>query len=104
MRNTVISNYNSSTVEQAMYNSETKELTVYFKNGAYVYHNVSQSDFEAFDQAQSQGQALNEYIKPKYTYTQLKEDVSDNVRTDLNKSENVSDLGTNPGNVNQLNS
>lgn len=103
MRNTITSNYNSSTVEKALYNTTTKELTVYFKNGTYVYHNVSQSDFEAFDQAQSQGQALNEYIKPKYTYTQLKEDVSDNVRSDLNASEDISDLGTSPGN-NQINS
>lgn len=74
MITSTISHYNSSTLKSAAYNYEHKTLTVHFNHASYVYHNVEAQDFEAFNTAESQGKALNEFIKPKYEFDKIHED------------------------------
>lgn len=68
------SHYDSSTIVSASYNYKHKTLTVHFKHATYLYTGVSHSDFEAFNQADSQGRALNEVIKGKYDYEKINEE------------------------------
>jgi len=70
------SQYDSSTLTSAAYNYEHKTLTVHFNHASYVYHGVEAADFEAFNSAQSQGKALNEYIKGKYEFEKINEVVT----------------------------
>ena len=49
----------------------TKTLIVNFNHASYLYNGVSRSDFESFNNAESQGKALNEFIKGKYDYDKL---------------------------------
>ena len=65
--------YNSSTVQSSSYNYEHKTLTVHFNHATYVYENVEVVDYLAFANAQSQGVALNETIKGKYTFQKINE-------------------------------
>lgn len=65
------SHYDSSTVKSAAYNYEHKTLTVHFSHATYVYRGVVASDFESFNSAQSQGKALNEFIKGKYEFEKI---------------------------------
>lgn len=64
--------YDSSTVESSIYDFKTKELIVLFKHASYAYQNVKTEDYLAFRDAESQGKALNQYIK-QYKYTKLEE-------------------------------
>lgn len=73
MIKTTISQYDSSTIKSAAYNYEHKTLTVHFNHASYLYSNVEASDFEAFNSAQSQGKALNEFIKGKYEFNKIHE-------------------------------
>ena len=66
MITSTISQYDSSTLKSAAYNYKHKTLTVHFNHASYLYNGVSRSDFESFNQAESQGKALNEFIKGKY--------------------------------------
>ena len=68
------SNYDSSTILSAAYNYKHKTLTVHFNHASYLYTGVSHSDFEAFNQADSQGRALNELIKGKYEYEKINQE------------------------------
>lgn len=64
--------YDSSTVEGSTYDFKTKELLVTFKHATYAYHEVKEEDYLSFRDAESQGKALNKYIKP-YKYTKFEE-------------------------------
>ena len=68
------SNYDSSTILSAAYNYKHKTLTIHFKHATYLYTGVDSADFQAFNQADSQGKALNEFIKGKYEYHKINED------------------------------
>ena len=63
--------YDSSTLTSAEYNYKTKTLIVNFNHASYLYNDVEHADFEAFNQADSQGKALNQFIKGKYEYDKL---------------------------------
>lgn len=65
------SNYNSSTVKSAAYNVEHKTLTVHFNHASYLYKDVELTDWNLFNMADSQGKALNEFIKPKYEFEKI---------------------------------
>lgn len=69
------SQYDSSTLKAASYNYKHKTLTVHFNHATYVYNGVSRSDFESFNSAESQGKALNEFIKGKYDFEKLNESI-----------------------------
>ena len=49
-------------------------LTVHFNHATYVYQNVTVEDYNKFANADSQGRALNEFIKGKYTFAKINED------------------------------
>ena len=74
MITSTISQYDSSTLTSAAYNYKHKTLTVHFNHASYLYIGVSHSDFEAFNKADSQGKALNEFIKGKYEYEKINEE------------------------------
>ena len=62
--------YDSSTVEGSTYDFKTGELIVTFKHAAYSYSNVNVEDYEKFRDAESQGRAINQFIKG-YNYEKL---------------------------------
>ena len=66
-------NYDSSTVKSSSYNYEHKILTVHFSYATYVYSDVDVLDYTNFATANSQGQALNTFIKGKYNFEKLGE-------------------------------
>ena len=65
--------YNSSTVKSSTYNHEHKTLMVHFSHASYLYEGVSVEDYNNFATADSQGRALNDFIKPKYNGTKINE-------------------------------
>ena len=69
-----ICQFDSSTIKSAAYNYKHKTLTVHFNHATYLYSGVDRVDFEAFSQADSQGRALNEFIKGKYDYEKINTD------------------------------
>jgi hypothetical protein len=71
-----ISHYDSSTLTSAAYNFKHKTLTVHFNHASYVYSDVSVQDWISFNSAESQGKALNEFIKDKYEYEKLHDDAT----------------------------
>jgi len=73
MITTTHSNYNSSTVKSATYNVEHKTLTVHFSHATYVYEGVELTDWNLFNMADSQGKALNQFIKGKYEFNKINE-------------------------------
>lgn len=66
-------NYNSSTVTRSCYFFDSKELYVEFNQTTYLYKNVSLADYKAFAMAESQGKALNKFIKGKYNYEKVED-------------------------------
>ena len=55
----------SSNIDEVAYNPTTQELLVVFKSGdAYVYSEVSSSEWKGLENASSHGQYLNQTIKP----------------------------------------
>jgi len=72
MINTQSNLYKSSTVEGSTYDFNTKELIVTFKHATYIYYEVKEEDYVAFRDAESQGKALNKYIKG-YSYEKFEE-------------------------------
>jgi len=74
MKTSTSSTYDSSTVVSASYNYQFKTLAVKFNDSTYVYLDVEPADFETFNNAESQGIALNEVIKPKYQFNKLSVD------------------------------
>ena len=75
----ITSHYDSSTLTSAEYDYKRKTLVVNFNHASYLYTGVSHSDFESFNNAKSQGKALNEFIKGKYEYDKL---VDENSKTE----------------------
>lgn len=75
MITTTHSHYNSSTIKSATYNVEHKTLTINFNHATYIYSDVELADWNLFNMADSQGRALNEFIKPKYTFEKINSDV-----------------------------
>jgi hypothetical protein len=65
--------YNSSTVKSSSYNYKHLTLEVYFSHATYVYSGVSEKDYINFSIAESQGKALNSFIKDKYDFQKLHE-------------------------------
>tara|TARA_B100001287_G_C22349921_1_gene374684 strand:- start:204 stop:428 length:225 start_codon:yes stop_codon:yes gene_type:complete len=64
--------YESSTISSSQYEHKKNVLLVIFKSGStYVYKDVDYINYEKFASAESQGKALNEFIKPNYEYTLL---------------------------------
>jgi len=68
------SQYDSSTLTSASYNYKHKTLTVHFNHASYLYKEVEPADFEKFNSADSQGKALNEFIKGKYEFEKVNDD------------------------------
>lgn len=62
------SHYTSSTINSATYNFTDKTLTVVFKWATYTYEAVDVESWNNFNLADSQGKALNEFIKGKFEY------------------------------------
>ena len=63
----------SDYIEQVKYNSDTGQLTVYFKRGKKTVYNYSQVPVEVFAQlkvASSAGQFFRENIRDKYKGSQ----------------------------------
>ena len=81
--------YDSSTLTSAEYNYKTKSLIVNFNHASYLYEGVEHADFEAFNQADSQGKALNQFIKGKYEYDKL---VDENIDTKYPKGSLLNEL------------
>tara|TARA_R110000772_G_scaffold65904_5_gene147090 strand:+ start:1702 stop:1944 length:243 start_codon:yes stop_codon:yes gene_type:complete len=67
--------YDSSTVEASSYNYKEQILTVLFNHATYIYYNVDVSTYNNFATATSQGRALNEFIKGKFKFDKVNEDV-----------------------------
>jgi len=66
--------YDSSTVEASSYNHKEQILTVLFNHATYVYYNVDVEAYNNFSTANSQGRALNEFIKGKFKFEKINED------------------------------
>jgi len=69
------SHYKSSTINSATYNFTDKTLTVVFKWATYVYEAVDLDAWNKFNSADSQGKALNDYIKGEFEYAKYEERV-----------------------------
>ena len=67
------SHYTSSTINSATYNFTDKTLTVVFKWATYVYEAVDVATWVNFNSADSQGKALNDYIKGEFEYAKYEE-------------------------------
>jgi len=72
MINVQTNTFKSSTVEASTYDFNTKQLIVSFKHASYVYEDVKEEDYIAFRDAESQGKALNKFIKG-YSYEKLED-------------------------------
>ena len=69
------SHYTSSTINSATYNFTDKTLTVVFKWATYVYEAVDAASWAKFNSADSQGKALNEFIKGEFEYAKYEEKI-----------------------------
>ena len=75
MITSITSHYKSSTIDSATYNITDKTLTVVFKWATYVYEAVDVATWDKFNSADSQGKALNEFIKGEFEYAKYEEKV-----------------------------
>ena len=71
MIKSTISHYDSSTLKSAAYNYEHKTLLVHFNHVSYLYKDVEATDWNLFNLAESQGKALNQFIKGKYEFEKI---------------------------------
>jgi hypothetical protein len=63
----------SSNLKSAVYNTETKVLTVTFNNGSiYEYYDVPWTIFTKFRMSESQGKYFNTSISRTYKYKKIK--------------------------------
>ena len=54
----------SSNILETLYNAETKDLSITFKNGRqYRYSGVLKEIYSGFESAESKGKYFNQYIK-----------------------------------------
>lgn len=73
--NMVKEEFDSSTIQSAMYNYERKYLMIKFKGGAiYKYTNVDDDTYRKFTMASSQGKFFNEMIKDNYACEKYSDD------------------------------
>ena len=62
----------SSNIMGVMYDKETHDLFVQFKNGAeYKYNNVAEDDYDALISSPSAGSYFNDNIKDVYSYSRI---------------------------------
>jgi len=80
MITSTISHYDSSTLKSASYSYNHKTLMVHFNHASYLYNGVTVEDFEKFNNADSQGKALNEHIKGKYEFEKVNEDILETIK------------------------
>lgn len=72
--------YNSSMIKSSSYDYTHKILTVHFNGAMYIYHGVDPETYSEFATADSQGQALNKFIKGKFEFEKINvETVEDGV-------------------------
>ena len=65
--------YDSSNILASRYNTISKKLAIIFKGGRqYLYHDVNKTDYDVFEQSESQGKVLNSVIK-KYKFDRIEE-------------------------------
>jgi hypothetical protein len=66
------SNYDSSWIKKASYNHSDKTLFVILKSGSsYLFSDISKTDFDYFNDSNSQGSAFNKLIKNNYTFEKI---------------------------------
>ena len=53
----------SSHINQVGFNEETKELTVEYSTGTYIYEGCSKQNFEDLLNAPSKGRYINDYFR-----------------------------------------
>ncbi len=114
MITSITSHYKSSTIDSATYNITDKTLTVVFKWATYVYEAVDVATWDKFNSADSQGKALNEYIKGNFEYAKYEEaprppkqnsnEFPDSLTEDIKYSssgmvKNITAPGTTPGSL-----
>lgn len=64
---------NSSNLKSAIYDTNTKTLTVTFNNGSiYEYYDVPHVIFVKFRMSESQGKFFNTHISRAYKYKKVK--------------------------------
>lgn len=77
---TQTNHYDSSLVKSSSYNFTHKTLTVHFTGATYIYNDVDPETYSEFATADSQGQALNKFIKGKFEFEKINvETVEDGV-------------------------
>lgn len=74
------SHYKSSTINSATYDVTDKTLTVVFKWATYVYEAVDVETWNKFNQADSQGKALNEHIKGSFEYAKYEDQIPTGIK------------------------
>jgi hypothetical protein len=63
----------SSVIERIYYSARRHELFVSFTSGrVYVYFGVSETEYRAFENADSLGRYFNSHIRDHYDYRELK--------------------------------
>ena len=77
------SNYKSSTINSATYNVADKTLTIVFKWATYVYEAVDVESWDKFNKADSQGKALNQFIKGNFEYAKYEEKIQGSLSGEL---------------------
>lgn len=69
---TVDERVNSTCLVRARLNKETSEMILDFTDGTkYMYHDVSENDFEELREAASKGQHFNYDIRGKFSYERI---------------------------------
>lgn len=71
--------YDSSLVKGSSYSYKEKTLIVEFNGSKYQYNEVELEDYINFSTADSQGTALNKFIKGKYIFNKLDETIPEEV-------------------------
>jgi hypothetical protein len=67
--------YDSTNVLASKYDKTKRKLAVIFGSGhQYLYHDVTLEDYRKFESDDSQGKAINKYIK-KYKYEKAEQTV-----------------------------
>lgn len=66
--------FDSSNILACKFKRSTKQLAIIFKGGTqYLYEGITPYTFQRFKVAQSQGKALNQHIKNKFSYQKVAE-------------------------------
>lgn len=81
--------YDSSNILSSIYDLDTSDLVIVFKNGGkYKYPKVSKSDYMRFEIADSQGVVFNSHIK-KYSFEKLENIDLEILMTKLDESKKL---------------